>query len=785
MSLLNNLMYPWVLILIIPLLIFLIVIVLIDIFKVKTRSSPRLRLIFIITRIIVIICLLIALAGPFVMEENFVQGDPKVKILVDNSTSFSIFDSSAVDKLIANLKDKVDVDVAYIVNGERSAIGDGVLSNLQKNDNVLLVSDGHNNYGSSLGDVGLFANNLNASVSALKMEPIQSDAAVRILGPDKTAANVNNDFKVIIERSSGMKSIPLIVRVDGEIVYNQETTKSEYIFSKTFTEGYHKVEAKILWEDYFLQNNQYYKIVKVVPKPKALLVTANPSPLQQLFNSVYDLNVVNAVPADLNNYAVVIINNMDASNVENIDSLTNFVADGNGLVVVGGTNSYDSGGYKNSQFEQLLPVYVAKAGKKGGDVNIVVIVDTSGSTSTNFLGEKAVDIEKAMAVDILKGFALIHKVGVVAFKTESFEVAPIDTLMNQEEDILTKIAMLRGFGGTKLDVGIMKALEMLSTVGGSKNIIIITDGKTQGYDEALAAAKRCGDMGVKLYTVGIGIGTNRELLSLMADLGNGAYFEPQNREGLKILFGNSLESRDKKDWALSVINADHFITDGIKLKSTIYGYNIVVPKGATKLLITTDTGEPIVSAWRFGLGRVVSVTTDDGSLYAPDLLGEQNSRLWTRIVNYGVGDPERKVSNFVDVYDARVNSEVEVIVKFPTHPDSEDISFVQLDENIYSGSQFFDTIGFTKVMGADVAVNSPIEYERVGLNSELQNIVLMSGGKMFEQDDIDEIVAFIEAKSRRIELEKKSLAWPFALIALLVFCGEICARRLLRNQGLI
>ena len=143
------------------------------------------------------------------------------------------------------------------------------------------------------------------------------------------------------------------------------------------------------------------------------------------------------------------------------------------LIVVGGINAFDSGDYKNSQFEQLLPVYVAQAGKKRGDTSIVVVLDTSGSTSSSFLGDKAVDVEKALAVDILKETALIHNVGVVAFKTESYEVAPLKKLMEQEEDVLTKIASLRDFGGTKIYVGVMKALEMLSASGGSKNIILI------------------------------------------------------------------------------------------------------------------------------------------------------------------------------------------------------------------------------------------------------------------------------------------------------------------------
>ena len=764
----------WILYLVVPVIILFVYIM----FK-----SKKMPFWFFISRIFVVSLLLVALAGPFVMEETYVQGDPRVKVLIDNSTSFNIFNLGEVDGLVKQLEDRVDVDVKYIAYGERSALGDGILSELSLNDNVLLVSDGHNNYGASLDDVALFTKSLNATVSALNLEPANYDVAVRVLGPDKTAANVNNDFKVVVERSSGMKAVPLVVKVDGQVIYNTDTTSSEFVFSKEFTEGYHKVEAKVLTEDYFVENNEYYKVVKVVPKPKVLFVTKNPSSLQQLFDPIYDLHVVDNVPAALDNYAAVVINNMDSS-ISNLDVLNNFVAEGNGLIVVGGINAFDSGDYKNSQFEQLLPVYVAQAGKKRGDTSIVVVLDTSGSTSSSFLGDKAVDVEKALAVDILKETALIHNVGVVAFKTESYEVAPLKKLMEQEEDVLTKIASLRDFGGTKIYVGVMKALEMLSASGGSKNIILITDGKTQGYDESLASAKRCNDLGIKLYTVGIGRGSNRDLLIKMADLGNGAYFEPQNREGLRILFGRTIEGKDKSSWGTNVIDANHFITDSVSLEGVVYGFNTVVPKSAAKLLVTTDQGDPLVSSWRFGLGRVVAVSTDDGSLYASELLNSQNSRLWTRVVNYGIGDPERKSASFVDVFDARVGSEVEVIVKALDYP-SGDISFVSLDENIYSGSMFFDTKGFTSVLGSDVAVNDPIEYERVGLSADLQNIVLMSGGRMFEVSEVEDMIDFIKAKSRRIELERKSWAWPFILVALLIFTCEVCVRRVMNNKGML
>ena len=128
----------------------------------------------------------------------------------------------------------------------------------------------------------------------------------------------------------------------------------------------------------------------------------------------------------------------------------------------------------------------------------------------------------------------------------------------------------------------------------------------------------------------------------MADVSNGVYFRATESSRLKILFGDvDEEEKEKGKMGLTVLNANHFITEDFEPKATIYGFNQVVPKTTGRLLVTTSTGEPVLTIWRLGLGRVASWATDDGSNWAGETLGKYNSRLHSRVFNWAIGDPDR------------------------------------------------------------------------------------------------------------------------------------------------
>src|SRR3989344_3173791 len=117
----------------------------------KTKKTDR--KIVLALRSLAFLFLLIAIASPFVLESKSVPGDPRLTILVDNSSSMVLYNPNIAYGLYKKLEGSIPVNIRTISTGEHSAIGNGVLNNIEGDDNVMVVTDGVNNEGKLLGDI--------------------------------------------------------------------------------------------------------------------------------------------------------------------------------------------------------------------------------------------------------------------------------------------------------------------------------------------------------------------------------------------------------------------------------------------------------------------------------------------------------------------------------------------------------------------------------------------------------------------------------------------------------
>lgn len=779
---------PFVMLLAIPLVLLAIWLLKRDFIKLKedpdvVKQKKRARKMMYVTRSIIIILLCIALASPYIQHEKVIEGDPFIKLLVDNSTSMALFEPVA-DDLAAKLEKRLTVETKTIATGERSELGDGILNNLEPGQSILLVTDGASNFGANLGDVALFASKLNATINAIKLTPKENDAGVAILGPSKTMADVDNTFSVIVNHVGSKDPVHLVVTMDGATLLDEVTADPVKEFTQKLSEGYHKMTAMIDSNDYFKQNNVFYKTVKVVPKPRILFVSDKESPVKTLLNQLYVVDSLSSVPQDLKDYYAIAINDIPADNLKDeTERINEFVSDGNAMIVLGGKSSFDNGGYKDSMFETMLPVFVSTPGKKPGEISVVIIVDISGSTGAPFgRFTSTAEFEKSAAVGIFKDLRMDIRLAVVAFNTQAYLISE-PSQVYEKVGLEDRIGRLKFGGGTLIQAGMLKAIGMLSQMGGSKNIIIMSDGKTQSESAGIESAKLAANEGIKIYTVGVGPTTNENLMMQMAEIGNGIYFRATEETKLKIIFGDTEDQEDKGGtMGLVVLNANHFITEGYEPKADIHGFNQVVPKTTARLLLTTNTGEPILSVWRVGLGRVAAWSTDDGTEWAGDVLNKINSKIYARMFNWAIGDPDRKAQSYIDAKDTIVNEPTEITIKSDTPPEAKGATFYKIDEDLYSAAMTPTTTGFQEVSGALFAANYAREYGGLGFNDEISKIAMSTGGRVFEPGDIDGIVEFTKARAKRIVNTKDRLGWPFVLLAVIIFLVEIFIRRLIRRE---
>ncbi len=746
--------------------------------------------------------LLIAIASPFVLESKSVPGDPRLTILVDNSTSMVLYNSGIAYELYKKLEGAIPVNIRTIANGEHSTIGNGILNNIEGGDNVMVITDGVNNEGKLLGDIMLFASNINSSVSTLSMEAVKNDVGVTIDGPPELIKDTEGDF--VVRVSVVGKSIPYTVQVtadETDIILEEKASASKtFTFSKKFSEGeYHKITTRLLElgdDDYFKSNNVFYKSLKVVPRPKILYVTEKNSPLASKLNEIYLVDIKDALPSDLGDYMAVIFNDIRASKINpKMDMLSDYVNNGNGVIFIGGENSFESGGYKGTLLETLLPIKIGASEEQNkSDINVVVVIDISSSTSDS------ISLEKALALSVVDSLSEKNNAGAVAFGNghtetcQAFDIlpGPLRPLKDVKKELIEKISRLDFDGQSCFNVGIQGAFQKLSTTGGSKNIIFISDGKTtynKLREDTLETVRRVNSLGTKVYTVGVGTDSddlstdNNQLLGNMAALGEGVYYKTDASNRLKVQFGDRDEKKGEEFYnTLVPIDTTHFITLAMEdLHAIISGYNYAVPKPAARLLVTTHKNIPVLVVWRFGLGRVVTLMTDDGVKWAGDLLNKENSKLITKSINWAIGDLGRKKSYDVTIRDAVLGKSASVNVVSKEMPKAEELAFAKIDTNLYSAAYSPKDTGYKEILGATFAVNYNDEYANLGISQEFTTLVDKSGGKIFDPNDTKGIIEFIKAKSKRIKIDSTDYRWPFAIIALILFLSEIGLRRYREN----
>ncbi|HLG24407.1 MAG TPA: hypothetical protein VI564_05755, partial [Candidatus Nanoarchaeia archaeon] len=269
------------------------------------KSKKIDRRIILILRSLTLIFLMIAIASPFTLENKTVPGDPRLTILVDNSSSMLLYNQNLAYDLYDRLEGVIPVNVRTIASGESSPIGNGILNNIEGDDNVLVVTDGANNEGKLLGDIMLFASSINSTVSSLKMNALRNDVGVTIDGPSELIKDTVGDF--IVKVSVIGKSSPYTLQViegDSSLIFEQQASETKtFAFSRKFPDGeYHKLTAKLIGlgeDDYFKNNNEFYKSVKIVPRPKVLYVSEKPSPLANELDKIYLLDVRSEIPNDV------------------------------------------------------------------------------------------------------------------------------------------------------------------------------------------------------------------------------------------------------------------------------------------------------------------------------------------------------------------------------------------------------------------------------------------------------------------------------------------------------
>jgi len=742
-------------------------------YRASGTASKRSRRLLLASRIVVATLIVVAAAGPFTVVTMETQGDPTVSLLVDRSDSTSVSPDVAEDLATGIEAEGVPVTTSTIGQGTDSRIGDGVAANLRENGSVVVLSDGQVTGGQSLAETAEFARSLNATISTVESDPTRTERYVTLAGPSKASVGVESRFLVQVEGVQADSPVEVTVSIDGDPVTTErldEGTGSVPV-SHTFEEtGSHEITAEIGGGDVYSVNDAALKTVRVVDQPRVLYVSRGNYSLQSYLNELYDVETAESVPSDLDPYYAVVVQNVAEGDLGDVDELQRFVIDGGGLLTVGGPNSFENGDYANSSIAATLPVTFGES--TPGSARIVMLVDVSGSAG------EGMRIQKAIALDALSQLDDENTVGVVGFNHQAYSVVQPEQLSQNRGTVEDRIRRLQAGGATNIANGLRGAEEML---GGQRGTIILVSDGGDTASRSAVVANALGRQGIRVISVGAGRNVNEQVLRRIARESGGNYFRADETERLRLLFGGG--SRQFEGEGLTVVDSGHFITSGVTLESNPGRVNDVSMRPGADFLVAAPDGTPAVASWRYGLGRVVTITTygSDGGL--DGLLQQPDSLAVTKSVNYAIGDPERKASGVTDVSDTRVGEPTTVTYRGDEPPTGTDLAFTAVDEGVYRAQTTPTSVGFKSVVGTTYAANYPAEYAGFGTSSALAEAVRATGGRQFERGQAAEIATFARQQSTRVRDVRQSWDWALLTAGLLLFLTEVVVRRLQVYNG--
>lgn len=767
----------------------------------------------IISRVIILSLLIIALASPFTLGTSTVRDEtPRITILTDQTMSMDLFNKDTGEKIFESIKSKTPTTSRQFA-GIKSPIGDEVIASAEGNNNIVLVSDGNNNHGKDMLDAISFVSRQGTRVFAVKQEPIHNDASVEIESAKNLIIGNENVFNIVVRQAGEEMSYRLDVEIDGAPVKSESIVQAgrTRIIPVTYTFnslGTHRVTATITpgSEDRFDINNIFYKSVFVVPKPKVLAVADDrDSPLYKIASSLYEVTTRNEVPDDLSSYKAVIIDNKGAAQV-GAETLRTYAGSGGGLVVVGGDASYDKGLYNNSPVEAILPIISRAAEYKGGR-NLVIVIDASGSTGLGdpTTGLTFIGLIDANAINIVQNIARDSRVGVVAFGgvTAKTDMLPMGSEADKAEleNFVRDIGPKGGDNPTDLENGFRTAEELLNTVTGTKEIIVLSDGlmPPQGFEQIKSTVVDLKNKDVKIHFVQILLSyqTVKEPNKLYDELarasdGEAVVLNPDERAGTLIETGPTITPTPEPtpdisfQYPLAAVDSNHFITKYVNLTAMVTGYNDVTPKLGSDRLVATTRGKPILTTWGFGLGRVAAFTTDNGggeTRWASEVYSGENSRIISSMINWAIGDPRPKEGVVIQAEDMWGGTPGRVVVTSNQLPqvklDGAALDLSRAGPNTYEASLGLEKEGFHDLSGYGIAVNYPLEYREIGFNEQLNTVIPANGGRVYDQDEVEGLLLMdIKEKAVRTVQKPESEKEPFLLAALVLFLGEVIVRRL-------
>ncbi len=680
--------------------------------------------------------LILAAAGPQITVGESSNPKPQIKVIEDSSESSALFDKPEINSEDVNI-------IRSTVNSDRQDFRSQVKNSVDANETVLFSSD----FNANIQGLPEYFRENNISANVLRTDATE-EHAVTISGPSRTVIGAENSFAA--EASSTVNDTEITVGFENETIYSGS---APHEFELSFEEeGYKRIWIETSEQDEYSENNAYYKVVEVREKP----VVASIGPeggLEEQLDEFYEIENFDGVPENLERYDNVLLK----KSVSN-SGLEDYLVEGGGLVYTG--SDYDAG---------YLPVRQSESDVQTDAPVVVLVIDISAGTRESGAAEAG----KQIAYELVDSLPANTRVGVAAYNRYAYDVIDPTLLASDRENVKNSIASLQPEGPTFHHRGLRAGNSMLRDADYEQgNIVMISDGELSTLGkrnnverETFLEADRSRG---RVITVGVGDQypaqideEEKDFLTEVAERTEGGFYvDGHSTEQLGFSFDAGGGTGEMQP--LTVTDSSHFITEDYNLQASIADMDATTARDTASQLVSTSSGSPFLTTWRYGLGKVVAFSGDTQDLQG---LMTQEPGLVGRSFSWATRNEERNLW----VEGERQGDEFYAVSREPRD------GYTRRSENRYETDLKPNSTGFYRVENLTYSKNYRSEIEEVGYNEE--NIAdITVNGRVYEEDQIESFFDSIDAQPRE-ELNTRDLTPHTVFMFLLVYLGFLALRK--------
>lgn len=569
----------------------------------------------------------------------------------NNKAGVVVFgDNASIDKVMDNKKEYSGIKsdpLKSATNIEEAINTSFSLFDKNTSKRIVLITDGEENKGDLLNSVVLLnKENIDLKVYKVSNESGNEVYVESVKVPDNIS--IGEEFTVTTTIESNVQTKGKLTLFSGrdkkaeEEVEIQKGTNT-FVFKDVQTTGGFKNYRVLIETDEDTNgiNNEYSCFTNVIAPPNILVIQGKENSalgvIEILKNTSCNYNIVspNSAPRNLNElleYKTIVLCDVHKDDLNSgfMDNIESYVKDyGGGVVTFGGENSYALGGYKNTSLEKILPVNMDKKGKNEvPPISISLIIDKSGSMSSGNGEVSKLTLAKEAAMNALDSLRESDEINVIAFDDTYQNVVE----MQSASDIKNIKEMIGGItvgGGTSIYPALEQGYKaQLNSKGKIKHIILLTDGEDSfSLSNYTSLVNDIKNEGITLSTVSVGEDANESLLQALANQGSGRYYHTDKYTDIPRIFARevllSAGTYIINEEFTPSISSNSEILSGINTKEGIpnlKGYiGTSIKENATEIL-TSNHHEPILASYRYGIGKTVSWTSDINGQWSSDYL---------------------------------------------------------------------------------------------------------------------------------------------------------------------